>query len=349
MLPDEVLRQIHDELFALPNCGSSILEISHRGAPFREILANAQLLLRQLLAVPESHEILFLQGGSRLQFSAVPLNLAIPGKAAGYAVTGSWSKMAADEARRISNIQIVWNGENDRFSNLPTSSQWSLGADWSYLYFASNETIHGIQFRPLPSPKNAPLVCDMSSDFLSRPISVKDFSLLFACAQKNAGVAGLTIVIVDRNRLQEVSAATPGYLNLKSHIQSENLYNTPPTFAIYVLKLMLQWIRTTIGDLASVERENLAKSAMLYDVIDRHANVYRGHAEHSARSAANVTFFLPTEADTTQFLDRAASHGMTDLKGHRSLGGVRVSLYNAIRKTAVEQLSQYMEDFARSR
>ncbi len=348
MLPDEILRQIADELMCLPNCGSSILEISHRSVVFREIMSQANQALRELIGVPATHDILFLQGGSRLQFSTVPLNLAIPGKAAGYAVTGVWSKMAADEARRMTNIQVVWNGEANRFSDLPTLDQLPLDADWSYLYLASNETIQGIQFRPIPVPISAPLVCDMSSDFLSRPISVKDFSLLFACAQKNAGVAGLTIVIVDRSRLQEVSAATPGYLNLQSHLQCENLYNTPPTFAIYVLKLMVQWIRDSFGDLAGVERENLAKSALLYDVIDRHANVYRGHAVRAARSAANVTFFLPTESDTTRFLDGAKRHAMTDLKGHRSLGGVRVSLYNAIPKSAVVQLSQYMVDFARS-
>lgn len=348
MLPDEVLKQIRDELFCLPSCGNSILEISHRGPAFREILTQAENLLRQLVGIPETHAVLFLQGGSRLQFSVVPINLAIPGKTAGYSITGAWSKMAAEEARKMSAVELVWNGEKDQFSTLPSDDQLRLGEDWSYLYFASNETIHGVQFRPLPVFRRAPLVCDMSSDFLSRPIRVQDFALIFACAQKNAGVAGLTIVIVDRNRLVDCDQSTPGYLNLKNHIQSDNLYNTPPTFAIYVLKLMLEWIQSSFGDLAGAQRQNLAKAAMLYETIDKHADVYRGHAERSARSMANVTFRLPTEADEIRFLEGAARHGMSDLKGHRTLGGVRISLYNAISRKAVLQLVHYMDDFARN-
>jgi phosphoserine aminotransferase len=255
--------------------------------------------------------------------------------------------MAADEARRMAEIDVFWTGEARGFCDLPAPEAMPRDGDWSYVYFASNETIHGVQFRPLPTGWSSPLVCDMSSDFLSRPISVRDYAMLFACAQKNAGIAGLTIVIVDRNRLREVAAATPGYLNLKSHIRDESLYNTPPTFAIYVLKLMLEWIRTEFGDLPTLEKENLAKAALVYGAIDQFPQVYRGHAHRNARSAANVSFYLPNEDDLARFLAGAAQNGMTDLRGHRTLGGVRVSLYNAIRKSTVQRLVQYMEDFAR--
>ncbi len=349
MLPDEVLQQIRDELLCLPSVGSSILEISHRSAAFATILAEARQLVREIAEVPDSHEILFLQGGSRLQFSVVPLNLAIPGKPAAYTITGTWSGMAADEARRLIGVNEIWSGANSHFSELPSAAELNTNEDWSYLYFASNETIHGVQFRPMPGAGRAPLVCDMSSDFLSRRIAVQDFALIFACAQKNAGIAGLTIVIVDRDRLCDVPAHTPGYLNLKSHLASDNLYNTPPTFAIYVLKLMLLWIRQRFGSLSEVEQQGLAKANLIYDAIDRHPNLYRGHASRRARSTANVTFYLPGEADSRQFLQGAKQRGMSDLRGHRTLGGMRASLYNAMPISAAQQLADYLDEFARSR
>jgi len=348
MLPEEVLQQIRDELLCLPSVGSSILEISHRSSAFASILAETQQLLRGLLEVPASHEILFLQGGSRLQFSTAPLNLGQPGTQAAYVVTGTWSQMAADEARRLIDIKEVWSGKSNHFSALPDVAQMGIDGNWSYLYFASNETIHGVQFRPLPTAVRAPLVCDMSSDFLSRPVNLQDFAMVFACAQKNAGIAGLTIVVVDRDRLREATDRIPGYLNLKSHLASDNLFNTPPTFAIYVLKLVLQWIRRRFGSLAEVEKQGLAKARLVYEAIDRHPNVYRGHAASSARSMANVTFFLPSEAAVTRFLAGARDRGMTDLKGHRSVGGLRASLYNGLPHNAAKALADYLDEFART-
>lgn len=349
MLPDDVLEQIRDELPCLPGVGSSILEISHRSSAFAAILADTRQRLREILAIPESHEILFLQGGSRLQFSIVPLNFGLPDRSAAYIASGSWSHMAFDEARRLTDADLIWNGSVKNFSNIPDELPSSLVGDWSYCYFASNETIHGVQFRPLPLAGKVPLICDMSSDFLTRPFRVQDFALVFACAQKNAGVAGLTIAIANRDQLREVPARTPGYLNLRSHIDSDNLFNTPPTFAIYVFNLMLKWLLRTFGDLAEVERVNLFKSRLIYDAIDRHPDCYRGHSARAARSSANVTFFLASDSETARFLTGAKEQGMSDLKGHRSLGGVRASLYNALPLSAAHRLADYMDAFATTR
>jgi phosphoserine aminotransferase len=349
MLPEEVLRQIRDELMILPGVGSSILEISHRSAAFAAIHDDTRQLLRDFVGVPDSHEILFLQGGSRLQFSIVPLNLAVSDRPAGYIESGAWSKMAFAEASRLIDARSIWSGEASGFRAIPDANLVAAAGEWSFTYFASNETIHGVQFRPLPTPRGTALACDMSSDFLSRPIAVSDYAILFACAQKNAGVAGLTIAIVDRDRLSDAPRGMPGYLNLKNHIAAENLYNTPPTFGVYVLKLMLTWLRDRFGNLAAVEQQNLAKAKLLYDAIDRHPDCYRGHAERSARSMANITFFLPSDDETSQFLRGAKELGMTDLKGHRSVGGIRASLYNAMPPSAVRQLAEYMDAFAKSR
>jgi phosphoserine aminotransferase len=348
MLPDLVLQRIRDELPRLPNCGSSILEISHRGQVFRGIMAEAEVRLRRLLQIPDRYAVLFLQGGSRLQFSVVPLNLGFADKSAAYIDSGYWSHMSLEEARRLASVKVIWSGIEQQYARLPTPAELVLEGDWSYVYYTSNETIHGNQFRPLLVPGTAPLVCDMSSDFLSRPVRVSDYALLFACAQKNAGIAGLTIVIVDPRRLNCVDSKTPGYLNLKTHIDSEGLYNTPPTFGIYVLNLMLQWLEDTYGDLAAVERDNLEKSRLIYDAIDRHPTVYRGHAVSEARSAANATFFLTDAEAETRFVDGARQQGMSELKGHRSLGGIRVSLYNALPRAAAAALAKYMDEFARA-
>lgn len=346
MLPDEVLQQIRDELMCLPHVGSSILEINHRGPAFLEILDETRRLLREVLSVPDSHEVLLLQGGSRLQFSVAPLNFSRPDRRAAYVVTGAWSRMAFDEAQRLTDAELIWSGESDGFRDAPPFRELAVNPDWSYLYFASNETIHGVQFRSLGTTASVPLICDMSSDFLSRPVRVSDYALLFACAQKNAGVAGLTIAIVDRDRLTDPPPRTPSYLVLKNQISSGSLFNTPPTFAIYVLKLMLHWLRDTFGDLAEVERRATEKSAVIYHAIDSHPAVYRGHAAPSARSNANITFFLPDDRSQKAFLESARNLGMTDLQGHRTVGGIRVSLYNAMPLEAVRQLADFMHEFA---
>jgi phosphoserine aminotransferase len=349
MLPDDVLRRIRDELWCLPGQQSSILEINHRGPAFRQIMADAKELLRSFVQIPASHEILFLQGGSRLQFSVAPLNFLTPGKPAAYAVTGHWSRMAAAEAQRFASVDLVFDGATTRFTRVPDPAVLSKSDEWSYVYFASNETIQGVQFRSLPAPGTAPLICDMSSDFLSRTVNIEDYAMIFACAQKNAGVSGLTIAIVDRNRLRPVRADAPSYLDFQSHLQSENLFNTPPTFAVYVLRLMLEWLRDTFGNLESVERANVEKADLIYRAMDRHPGVYRPHAELASRSFTNATFQLAQDSDSALFLDGARNLGMSDLKGHRTVGGIRVSLYNAIPMPAVQALAQYMDDFARGR
>ena len=354
MLPDEVLRRIHSELFSLRGSGSSILEVGHRSVLFESILDDARTRLRQVLEVPDSHEILFLQGGGRLQFSMIPLNLLRSGGTAAYVVTGAWSKMAHDEAHRLNGAHVVWSGAPEGFRGLPPAELFERQQPADYLYFTSNETIHGVQFRELPSPAHSamPLVCDMSSDFLSRPVRVADYALLFACAQKNAGIAGLTIVVVAREQLRGERATLPGYLDYRSHIESGSMYNTPPTFAIYVLGLMLEWLEQEFGSLAEVARQSQAKAERVYGVLDRFPEIYAPHAEAAARSRANVTFFFRGSDDAVRkrrleaFLGMAAARGMTDLRGHRSLGGVRVSLYNAMPFAAVDRLAETMTEFA---
>ncbi len=352
MLPDEVLRRIHAELFSLRGTGSSILEIGHRSPMFESIVQETRERLRELLEVPATHEILFLQGGGRLQFSMIPLNLATPATRLAYIVSGAWSKMACEEAARLVSAEAIWNGAERGFRDLPPDEIWRTIGPNDYLYFTSNETIHGVQFRELPVVETGNLICDMSSDFLSRPVRVGDYSLLFACAQKNAGIAGLTIVVVARERLRGDRSMLPGYLDYRSHIESSSLYNTPPTFGIYVLGLMLEWLQSEFGSLARVAAVNAQKAARIYAVLDEFPDVYAPHAAAAARSRANVTFAFQGADDAARkrrlesFLGLAASRGMTELRGHRTLGGVRVSLYNAMPLSAVEHLAETMAEFA---
>jgi phosphoserine aminotransferase len=252
------------------------------------------------------------------------------------------------------STRVIWSGQSSGFRELPDADALPSTEGLDYLYFTSNETIHGVQFAQLPLPASAPRVCDMSSDFLSRPIAVSDYRLLFACAQKNAGIAGVTIVIVQRDALTGERPGVPAYLDYRSHLAASNLYNTPPTFAIYVLDLMLDWLQREFGSLAGVQRANSVKARQVYEMLDRFPEVYVTHAERSARSIANVTFNLTgatAEAQAAQlesFLRGAQEHGLTDLRGHRSVGGVRVSLYNAMPPAAVDRLVEFMEAFAKS-
>jgi phosphoserine aminotransferase len=350
VLPLPVLQQAQRELVCLPGYGMSILEMSHRAPGFLEILAAAKRLLKEVLAIPDNYQIIFLQGGSRLQFSMVPMNL-LRGqeRPAEYLLTGSWSKLALDEARREGKTHLAWDGKGTNYDRLPKAGELKVAADAAYAYFCSNETIQGVQFAAEPDVGNVPLVCDASSDFLHRPLPVAKYGLIYACAQKNAGPAGVTVVIIRDELLKRSQDSLPGYLNYSNHVKEDSLYNTPPTFAIYLMKLVLEWLRDEIGGLSRMHAINQQKARSLYDVIDQSGGFYRGHAQPADRSLMNVTFRLPNESLEKEFVKEGEDRGLDGLKGHRSVGGIRASIYNAMPTAGVEALAAFMREFRAKR
>lgn len=346
-LPESVLQKAASELVALPGVGSSILEVSHRGPVFTKYMNLARDGLRTLLAVPEDYEILFLQGGSRLQFAMIPMNFQRPQeKPAAYAITGSWGKKAFSEAQVAGNATAVWDGGADHYRSLPEQPFNLDPNQYSYCYYVSNETIQGVQFADEPDSGKIPLVCDASSDFLHKPLDISKYALLYACAQKNAGAAGVTIVIVRKDFVESARPELPGYLSFGSHVENQSLYNTPPTFAIYILALIVQWLIEDVGGLKKMHSQNLAKAQRLYEVIDQYQGLYTGHAEPHCRSLMNVVFRLKNESLLDLFLKEAEQNGLASLAGHRSVGGIRASIYNAMPVTGVDHLAEYMADFA---
>jgi phosphoserine aminotransferase len=346
VLPEPVLAEVQRDFMALPGVGASIVEISHRSKAFEEILKQAETNLRQLLKIPDDYAVLFLQGGARLQFSMIPMNLAGEGgQSFDYLVTGSWSKYAAQEAGKFGELHLAWDGKATNFDRLPATGDLKLDRQASFVYYASNETIQGVQFPTEPAVGKVPLVCDASSDFLCRPLDIRKYGLLYACAQKNAGPAGVTVTIVRKELLERSSDSLPGYLNYKMHFQEGSMWNTPPTFAIYVLMLVTKWLITDLGGLEKMEARNRAKAKSLYEVIDEGGGFYSGHAQPNCRSLMNVTFRLPSDELTAKFVAGAKERGLTELKGHRSVGGIRASIYNAMPIEGVEQLRDYMLDF----
>ncbi len=349
VLPLPVLKQAQDELLSLPGVGSSVLEISHRSEEFEEILASAKATLAQLLAIPENYHVVFLQGGSRLQFSMVPMNLMRgTDKPADYILTGSWGKKAREEAEREGDIRIAWDGKPDKYSRLPEASELDLSPNAAYVHVTSNETIEGVQFQTEPQTGAVPLVCDASSDFLSRPIPVEHYGLIYACAQKNAGPAGVTVVIIREDLLERSQDSLPGYLNFRTHVEHDSMWNTPPTFAIYLAGLVFRWLRDEIGGLDKMHEINREKANLLYEVIDDSGGFYRGHVRPDCRSLMNATFRLPSESLEKEFLAAAEQRGLCSLKGHRSVGGIRASIYNAMPHEGVESLRDFMREFSAS-
>jgi phosphoserine aminotransferase len=360
VLPEPVLAEVQRDLMALPGVGASILEVSHRSAAFENILQQAETNLRVLLSIPDDYAVLFLQGGARLQFSMIPLNLGrcqVSGVRVqtdtrhptsdtfDYIVTGSWGKYAAKEAAKFGEVHSAWDGSATSFDRLPTQADLQLDPRAAYVYYTSNETIQGVQFAAGPNVGNVPLVCDASSDFLTRPLDMRKFGLYYACAQKNAGPAGVTVVIIRKDLLERSRDSLPGYLNYRTHTEQGSMWNTPPTFAIYVLMLVTKWLLTDIGGLAKMHIQNKAKAKMLYDVIDASDGFYAGHAQPGCRSLMNVTFRLPSDELSAKFVAGALERGMTELKGHRSVGGIRASIYNAMPIAGVEILRDFMIEF----
>jgi phosphoserine aminotransferase len=347
VLPLPVLEQVQAELMNFAGTGMSVMEMSHRSAAFEGILSRAEADLRSLLGIPGGYHVLFLQGGATLQFAMVPMNL-LAGRSADYTVTGAWGKAAYREASKIGHVRVAATGEPGNFQAIPRQPDLGLDPNAAYLHFTSNETIHGIEWSAEPQPpQGVPLVCDASSDFLSRPIDVGQYGLIYAGAQKNLGPAGVTLVILHDSLLERVPPKLPLMLDYKVQAENKSLYNTPPAFTIYVVGLVLRWL-VDLGGLPAMAQRNAAKAGLLYRAIDDSGGFYRGHAEPASRSRMNVTFRLPTEDLEKRFARQAEAEGLSGLKGHRSVGGLRASLYNAFPLEGVETLVQFMREFQRT-
>lgn len=350
VLPLPVLEQAQRELLGLSGVGMSILEISHRSKAFDAILAEATQGIRELLGVPQGYHILFMQGGASLQFYMLAVNLLQgSGKAADYILTGTWGKKAIDEARREGEARVAWDGKALNYNHLPKSGELKLNPEAAYVHFTHNETIQGVEFSTEPEVGKIALVCDASSNFLSRPLPIDRYGLIYACAQKNAGPSGVTVVIARDDLIRQAPANLPPMLDYRAYADNESRYNTPPTFGIYIVMLICRWLKNDIGGLAKMHELNQSKAGLLYDVLDKHSEFYHGHAQKDCRSLMNVTFRLPNEELEKAFLEGAKQLKLIDLKGHRSIGGIRASIYNAMPREGVETLRQYMLDFAKQR
>lgn len=348
-LPLPVLEEAQRDLVSLPGVGASPLEISHRSAWFEDVIGEAESNLRELLAIPPNHHVLFCQGGATMQFTMVAMNLLRGSRqTAEYVVTGSWGEKAAVEARKEGRVSVAWSGKDGGFVRVPDPEELhdALSSDAAYVHVTSNETIHGVQFPGTPfAPDGVPLVCDASSDFLSRPVDIARYAVLYAGAQKNAGPAGVTVAIVRDDVLAAVPEGLPTMLDYRTYVEHGSMYNTPPVFAIYVLMLVTRWLRKEVGGLEPQLAVNREKAALLYGAIDESDGFHRGHARPGSRSMMNVTFHLPDEDLERRFIADAASRGLAELRGHRSLGGIRASLYNAMPLEGARALADFMRTF----
>ncbi|MEW6028916.1 MAG: 3-phosphoserine/phosphohydroxythreonine transaminase [Chloroflexota bacterium] len=344
VLPLEVLQQAQAELLDFQGTGMSVMEISHRSKEFEAVIQAAEADLRDLLKVPANYKVLFLQGGASLQFAMLPMNLRPAGASADYIVTGTWSKKALKEAQKLGAARAAATVEASNFDHLPAQSELDLDPKAAYLHFTSNETIHGVEYftEPVP-PSGVPLVCDASSDFMSHPLDMSKYAFMYAGAQKNVGPAGVVVVIIRDDMLARVPANLPNLLDYKALAEEGSLLNTPPAFAIYIVGLVMKWMKS-IGGLEEVERRNRAKAALVYQAIDESGGFYRGHAK-ADRSLMNISFRLPTEELEGAFATESKKQGLIGLKGHRSVGGMRASLYNALPLAAAEELTQFMREF----
>lgn len=344
-LPLPVLEKAQEEMLDYKGTGMSVMEISHRSKEFEAILQTAEADLRELLAIPANYKVMFLQGGASLQFAMLPMNLRPPGMSADYIVTGSWGKKAFDEATKLGATHLAANTKASNFDHLPAQSELELDPKAAYLHFTSNETIQGVEYftEPVP-PAGVPLVCDASSDFISRPIDISKYGVIYAGAQKNAGPAGIVLVIAREDLVEKAPDNLPVILNYKTHTADGSLYNTPPCFSIYIVGLVLKWAKE-LGGLEAIAKRNQTKAGMVYKAIDESGGFYRGHAKPENRSVMNLTFRLPSDALEEQFTSEAKKHELIGLKGHRSVGGIRASMYNAMPVEGAETLVKFMKEF----
>lgn len=348
VLPATVLAETQQAIACVPEVGLSILGISHRSDWFAGVVDETERNIRQLLQLPDSHAVLFLQGGATLQFSMIPMLLLRQRRqTAEYLRTGYWSAKAIPEARLEGEVRVLWDGEPWGFRRLPRPDELDFSDTAAYLHYVSNETVEGIQFHAIPGRDQVTRVCDMSSDFLSRPFDPERFDLIYAHAQKNIGPAGVTVVILRRELLDRAPDGLPALLDYRVHLKAHSIYNTPPVFAIYVVLLVTRWLLNDIGGLNRMDVINRQKADSLYDIIDRSDGFYDGWAAREDRSLMNVVFKLPTADLEADFLRQSAEQGFSGLKGHRSLGCIRASIYNAMTPAAVDALCRFMGEFAR--
>lgn len=346
VLPEKVLEKAAKELVCYENTGMSVMEMSHRSPAYNNIITEAECLLRELMNIPDNYKVLFLQGGASTQFAMVPLNLFNKSKKADFVNTGVWSKKAIAEAKRYGDVNVVASSEEATFSFIPKLDVSEFNKEADYFYITTNNTIYGTTYAELPDTGEVPLVADMSSNILSEEIDVSKFGIIFAGAQKNIGPAGVTVVIIREDLIGNEMDITPTMLKYKTHGDNNSMFNTPPTYSIYMCKLVFEWIKE-IGGIKKLEKINKEKAAMLYDYLDS-SKIFKGTADKASRSIMNVCFILPTEELNAKFIKEAGDEGFVNLKGHRSVGGMRASIYNAMPLDGVEKLIGFMKKFEES-
>lgn len=345
VLPLEVLQQAQSEMTSLNGIGMSVMEVSHRSKHFEPILEAAKNGIRELLRVPDNYKILFLQGGASLQFSMIPLNFLGKDETADYVITGAWGKKAIKEAKRCGNAKAIFSTVDSGFKSVPMQDELTFSENARYVHYTSNETIEGVEFKYDLDGQGVPVVCDASSNILSKPFDIEKYALIYAGAQKNIGPSGVTLVIIRDDLLEQVPENQHSMLDYRLIAENDSMLNTPNTWGTYIINLVCQHIEKH-GGLGAMEKKNEEKAQILYDAIDRSDGFYCGHADKPARSLMNVTYRLPTEELEKQFASEATAQGLDGLKGHRSVGGIRASIYNAFPKAGVEALVEFMKDFA---
>ena len=344
--PSGVLEEAGAAMRMVPEAGLPLLGISHRSRWFREVLDEAEEHVGALLGLGAGWKVLFLQGGATQQFSQIPMSF-LGGGAADYLLTGYWSKKAVAEARKAGRVNVVWDGEGEGFARMPDDGEMRFEGDAAYFHYVSNETVEGVQFHRVPGAEGVVRCCDMSSDFLSRPLDMERFGLVYAHAQKNLGPSGVTVVVMREDLLERVPEGLPAALDYRLHAAAGSIYNTPPVFAIYVTMLVARWLRREIGGLEAMGRINEGKQAMIYEAVDASGGFYRARVRERDRSWMNVTFTLPDAETERRFFAEARAEGITGIEGHRAVGGVRVSLYNAVTVESARVLAEFMREFYR--
>jgi phosphoserine aminotransferase len=344
-LPDAVLKKAQSEMLNFKGTGMSVMELSHRSEAYDAVHNEAKERLIKLMDIPTDYEVLFLQGGASLQFTMIPMNFLLNNKTGSYALTGSWSEKAMKEAAKLGNTSIASSSKKSNYAYIP--EEINVADDSAYLHITSNNTIYGTQWSDFPKLGNVPLIADMSSDILSRKIPIERFSMIYAGAQKNLGPSGVTVVIIKKQLLENIPNHIPTLLNYQTHANKNSMYNTPPTFSIYMLSLVLQWVEHQ-GGVSVIEERNKQKASLLYEAIDDSQGFYSPHASTDSRSMMNVTFTLENEELSAAFLAGAKENGFIGLNGHRSIGGCRASIYNSVPLESVQKLVQYMDTFRKS-
>ncbi|WP_422481270.1 phosphoserine transaminase [Pleomorphochaeta sp. DL1XJH-081] len=346
VLPMEVLQQLHEDLLDYKGSGLSMVEASHRGQPFEDMYHECLNLLRELMGIPENYDIFFLGGGATLQFSMIPMNFLRPGTVADYIKSGTWANKATSDAKKLGDVHLYYDGTENNFTSLPDPKSVKPSPNSSYLYLCSNETIGGIEWQDWPDVGDVPLIADMSSDLLSRAVPVEKFAMIYGGVQKNLGPAGATLVILRKDMLERQNKNLTAYLDYRLHAEGEGLYNTPPVFSIWAVKLVLEWIKKNGGAEGMAKRAQL-KSSIIYDAIDSSDGYYRSPVDAAYRSKMNIVFRLGSDELEKKFLAETKAAGMLGLKGHRSVGGLRASIYNSLPVEDVQALADLMKEFQR--